>query len=223
MNKKTKIILLVVLAICMPAVGLPILLVVLFKDNNNYVQTQSKEQQSVSYQEKAERRGESIEKQSYTPNTKKVSNLEKNPREKALADNKKFSLVFLIVAIISGILSIVIDKIDGDEMGIFAMIFMWIFLLSCLLSIAGVADRKRVKRSYCPYCGEKYDYEEDVAWEVLNVTVSNNNKKADVEFQCVCSNCGEETAFTKNFTIAYFQNGKYVEKNIQTEAKKYFK
>lgn len=223
MNKNTRIVLAVVLAICMPIIGVPALLFLLLKGDKNGGQEQSNAQQSVSYQAKVEHKGENVEEQSYTSNTKQVSNLEKTPREKALAENKKYSLILLIVTIVSAILSIVFDKIDGDEMGVAAMIFMWVFLVGGLLTIAVFADKKRVKRSYCPYCGEKYDYEEDVAWEVSNVTVSNNDKKADVEFQCVCSNCGEETTFTKNFRIAYFQNGKYVEKNIQAEAKKYFK
>lgn len=223
MKKNTKIRLLVALAICLPVVGMPILLAVLLKDNKSDVQMQSNEQPSVSRQVKADVKEESREKQLHTPNKEQVSNLGKTPREKALFDNKIGSLIALIIAIVSAILSIVFDKIDGDETGTLAMIFLWVFLLGCMFAIFIVADRKRVKRSYCPYCGEKYDYQEDVAWEVSNVTVSNNDKKADVEFQCVCSNCGEETSFTKNFRIAYFQNGKYVEKNIQTEAKRYFK
>ena len=223
MNKNTKTVLAVILAICMPIIGIPVLLVVLLKNDKNGAQAQSNGAQSFSYQEKAETKGENVEKQSYTPNTNQVSNLEKTPREKALADNKKYTIIIIIVAIVSAILSIVFDKIDGDEMGVAAMIFMWVFLLGLGGVVLILSDKKRIKRSYCPYCGEKYDYEEDVAWEVSNVTVSNNDKKADVEFQCVCSNCGEETTFTKNFRVAYFQNGKYVEKNIQVEAKRYFK
>ena len=44
-------------------------------------------------EEKAETKGENVEEQSYTSNTKQVSNLEKTPREKALAENKKYSLI----------------------------------------------------------------------------------------------------------------------------------
>ena len=184
---------------------------------------QANSQPSVSCQANVEQKEEVVKTQPQVPNTKQNSSLGKTPREKALFDNKKFSLIFLIVAIVSAVLSIVFDKIDGDATGTIAMIFMWIFLISCILTIVVVLDRKRIKRSYCPHCGEKYDYEDDIAWEVSNVTIFNSDKRADVKFQCVCANCGEETFFTKNFKIAYFQNGKYIEKNIRTEAKNYFK
>lgn len=51
-----------------------------------------------------------------------------------------------------------------------------------------------------------------------------STKNANVEFVCECGYCGKETSFTQNFCIAYYDKGKdmYIEKNIHTEARKYF-
>ncbi len=151
----------------------------------------------------------------------------KTPREKALAENKKITLILgLITIVMIGITCLFSVLESQHESEIASTIYVIsLFATFIFIVLTGVvnSDKKRIKRSYCPYCGEKYDYETDVSWEVTNVTISNNDKKADVDFECECSNCGEETRFTKNFKIAYFQNGNYVEKDIQVEAKKYFK
>lgn len=220
MDKNKKIVLLVVLAIFVPFVGIPILIVVLLKDNKTNTQSDASCQATIEQQVE-------IKRQPIPTNNKQISNLEKTPRENALRENKKLTLILGIITIVSFVIALIFSILDSKKQSdFFATIYViFLFVTFFGLCLTGVvfSDKKRIKRSYCPYCGEKYDYLQDVAWEVSNITISNNSKNADVEFQCSCSNCGEETKFTKNFKIAYFQNGKYIEKNIQTEAKRYFK
>lgn len=147
----------------------------------------------------------------------KNSNL--TPREKALSDNKKLIIIFGLITLALAVTTSVLEVIVGLNVGF----IMVLCLLSLVLFFGGIIDRKKIKRSYCPYCGEHYNYEDDVSWEVSNVVESANDTRANVDFNCACSNCGEETSFTQNFRVGYFKNGNYVEENIFNVAKKYFK
>lgn len=155
------------------------------------------------------------------------TNLEGTPRAKALAENKKLSIILWIITGASLLIALVLGALEsatGNEtLSTISMIFGFVFFFAIVGAFLVINDKKRIRRSYCPYCGEHYDYETDVSWEVQDVVTSDNSQKANIEFVCECSNCGEETTFTQNFTISSFKNGEYVEKNIYVEAKKYFK
>ncbi len=141
-------------------------------------------------------------------------------REKALKKNKTAIIVLILIAAISfaggGIL------ISFTDFGGFVIVFAAIIFIA---AIATIADRVRIKRSYCPYCGKKYDYEEDIAWETDNVSIENDSKQvATLDFECTCSACGKTTTFSKKFTIGQFDNqGNYKEYNVKSLARKYFK
>ena len=100
------------------------------------------------------------------------------------------------------------------------------FVIIVYFSLIG-KEKKRFKRSFCSKCHAHYDYEEDVSWEVLDVSVSETEntaqEKASVEFTCSCPNCGKERTFTEKFVVASVdKNGNVKENNISTMAKKYF-
>ena len=96
-------------------------------------------------------------------------------------------------------------------------------LLFLIFMIVNMSDRKRIRRSYCPHCGEKYDYEEDVSWECTNVVTGDREQTAELEICCSCDNCGEETVFTKSFkTASVDSQGRIKEYNLQNEVRKYF-
>lgn len=95
--------------------------------------------------------------------------------------------------------------------------------------IGFVSEKERIMRSYCPECGKKYDYENDVAWvETEENTRSGSNGEtasleATVEFTCTCENCGNQTSFSKKFTIARVdKDGNVKRSNLKDLARKYF-
>ena len=142
------------------------------------------------------------------------------PREEALKKNKLALLIMVVITIVSAILSIVSELILPN----LAVVFLVVSLLGIILIFAGFYERKKIKRSYCPYCGLKYNYEEDVSWIVSNVTTTDKNQKANVHFECGCKNCGKTTEFYQSFTVAFIDNqGNIKENNIKELAKKYFK
>lgn len=99
------------------------------------------------------------------------------------------------------------------------------------------SELKRVKRCFCPECGEKYNYNNDVEWEVSDVEIKekstnpNSDKKQvagvrieHIEAECTCSKCGANSCFSHKFrTGVVYDNGQVKVQNIQTIVKKYFK
>lgn len=84
-------------------------------------------------------------------------------------------------------------------------------------------DFLRIKRSFCPKCSKNYDYNTDVSWDVDNERSENNKKIASVNFECVCSNCGESKRFSTSFTTAtYSKERGWTTYNIRNKAKQYF-
>ena len=84
-------------------------------------------------------------------------------------------------------------------------------------------DFLRIKRSFCPKCSKNYDYNTDVSWDVDNERSENGKKTATVNFECVCSNCGETKRFSTSFTTAkYIENKGWTTYNIRNNAKQYF-
>ncbi len=134
------------------------------------------------------------------------------PREKALSKNKKLIIIISLVAIAFCV---------G---GIFVPGLILVGLIVALLLTTEFYERKKIKRSYCPTCGNKYEYETDVSWDTLSVITKNTTRESRLRFNCTCSICGNKTEFAQSFTTASIdKNGNLVEYNIYDRAKKYFK
>lgn len=143
-----------------------------------------------------------------------------NPRQKALKKNVNETIfylcagvVFLVVGFIAGISSIFGKLMETCALISFIVTVMWI-----------TARRANIKKCYCAKCGEKYDYESDIAWEVAEEYETENGIKDVVNFTCSCSHCGEEVSFSKTFKVAYVdKDGNVHKKNVSALASKYFK
>ena len=137
-----------------------------------------------------------------------------NPRQKALKKNTIATLIFLGIGVVLAALGFNADSFIG-LLGI-------LFIIIAVLWIT--ARRTIIKRRYCAKCGERYDYESDIAWEVAEEYETENDIKDVVNFTCSCSHCGEEVRFSKTFKVAYVdKNGNVHKNNASSLAGKYFK
>lgn len=137
-----------------------------------------------------------------------------NPRQKALKKNTIATLIFLGIGVVLAALGFNADSFIG-LLGI-------LFIIIAVLWIT--ARRTIIKRRYCAKCGERYDYESDVAWEVAEEYETENDIRDVVNFTCSCSHCGEEVRFSKTFKVAYVdKNGNVHKNNVSALASKYFK
>lgn len=137
-----------------------------------------------------------------------------NPRQKALKKNTIATLIFLGIGVVLAALGFSADSFIG-LLGI-------LFIIIAVLWIT--ARRTIIKRRYCAKCGERYDYESDIAWEVAEEYETENDIKDVVNFTCSCSHCGEEVSFSKTFKVAYVdKNGNVHKNNVSALASKYFK
>ena len=137
-----------------------------------------------------------------------------NPRQKALKKNTIATLIFLGIGVVLAALGFNADSFIG-LLGI-------LFIIIAVLWIT--ARRTIIKRRYCAKCGERYDYESDIAWEVAEEYETENDIKDVVNFTCSCSHCGEEVRFSKTFKVAYVDKNVNVHKNNASSlAGKYFK
>lgn len=137
-----------------------------------------------------------------------------NPRQKALKKNTIATLIFLGIGVVLAALGFNADSFIG-LLGI-------LFIIIAVLWIT--ARRTIIKRRYCAKCGEKYDYESDIAWEVAEEYETENDIRDVVNFTCSCSHCGEEVRFSKTFKVAYVdKNGNVHKNNVSALASKYFK
>lgn len=137
-----------------------------------------------------------------------------NPRQKALKKNTIATLIFLGIGVVLAALGFNADSFIG-LLGI-------LFIIIAVLWIT--ARRTIIKRRYCAKCGERYDYESDIAWEVAEEYETENDIRDVVNFTCSCSHCGEEVRFSKTFKVAYVdKNGNVHKNNVSALASKYFK
>ena len=112
-----------------------------------------------------------------------------------------------------------------------SLIFMFIlpevagigFLIFLFYMIMGPFWIKELKRGYCTNCGSKFDYQNDIEWEVVEEISEENSVKALVEFSCNCANCGSTQTFTKKFTVASYNSQKqnWTRHNLDTLCRKY--
>ena len=141
---------------------------------------------------------------------------ETDTKEKALKENTKIVIVMELIGVICLAIGIIFE--DLVFIGVIGLILIpaGFFVLS--------DGKKRINRSFCPYCGEKYDYENDVSWEETERFDEENKVVANVEFECCCSNCGETQEFSQKFTILSYDKNKntWKQNNLKTMARKYF-
>lgn len=108
--------------------------------------------------------------------------------------------------------------------GLAGVVFFFGIAFILISQVMCANDRKRIKRTYCPECGEKYDYDEDIEWEVEDVVTGEKREEATIEVECCCGNCENERSFRVKMTTAYFDaNGNLKENNLYNQMKKYFK
>lgn len=136
---------------------------------------------------------------------------------------KKEKLVVRIVSAIFLAIAIVLIAVgfSSDDL-IFLSLIGFLFLAGALYTYFNCMQR--VKRSFCPECGRKYDYEDDIAWGVSDEVETQDKVTAMVEFECTCSHCGKNVNFRKNFVISRYdkQKNAWINSNITQLAKKYF-
>ena len=136
--------------------------------------------------------------------------------KEAHARNKRTLIITIIVAAVVVVLGLVTGLVAlGLPVG----------LITLIVGVyAFFKGKQAIKRSFCPHCGTNYNYETDVAWEVSNAEETDSAIYANVDFECHCQNCQEETFFTEKFKTAYYDKNKncWVENNIRTMAKNYF-
>ena len=160
---------------------------------------------------------------------------EKNEKVKTpFSRAKRKVLIFFGVAIlffvaISVLISALVDAFLGAVLG-----GIWI---ACILILALPSELKRVKRCFCHECGERYDYNRDVEWDVTEVEIKekstnpNSNRRQvvgirieHVDVECSCENCGATASFSHKFrTGEEYDDGHAKVQNIQTLVRKYFK
>lgn len=145
-----------------------------------------------------------------------------NPREKALKTNRIASLVEIAIgAVLLGIVAIFGSKMSSILYLLVGFVGLVIFLTGVLW---GTMIRSRVKKCYCKNCGEKYNYQNDVAWEVTDEIASDKAITDVVEFTCSCSHCGDEFHFTRKFRVAYYDDkGNIHRHDIHSLVNKFFK
>ena len=144
-------------------------------------------------------------------------------RNRLLKTYKIASLVGLFMFIAGIVLAAI-----GAENDALVTIGVILIILGFATFVAGRVLASQVKKCFCKECGKRYDYDNDISWEVISEeTTSNSNgarKTAKVEITCSCSNCGNEKTFNKNVCIATVdRNGKVTHTNLDAELKKYFK
>lgn len=143
-----------------------------------------------------------------------------NPRQKALKKNVNETIFYLC----AGVVFLVVGFIAGIS-SMFGKLMETCALISFIVAVLWITARRTIiKRRYCAKCGERYDYESDIAWEVAEEYETENDIKDVVNFTCSCSHCGEEVSFSKTFKVAYVdKNGNVHKNNVSALASKYFK
>ena len=140
-----------------------------------------------------------------------------------------FGILTIVFVAISVLISLTLLPLFGVAFGGICEIVLLIVWIP--------SELKRVKRCFCPECGEKYDYNRDVEWEVSDIEIreKNANPNSDrkqivgirfehVDAECHCARCGATRSFSQKFrTGVVYDNGQVKVDNIQVIVKKYFK
>lgn len=145
-----------------------------------------------------------------------------NPREKALRTNRIISIIEIAIgAVLLGIVAIFGLKMSEVVVVLIGFVGVTLFIAGILW---GTMIKAQVKRCYCKNCGEKYNYQNDISWEVTDQIETDKDVTDVVDFTCVCAHCGEVLHFTKKFKIAFYDNkGNLHKRDIRVLASNFFK
>ena len=218
MNKNTKIILLVILAMFAPFIGIPLLIVVLLKDKN--------QQQANNNQQNCFKEGNKTEEIIKSPLGEENLKDEKDYETDFVAEEKKDKLSFKemiyhlpqnmlrnLIVIISGlilimILGIILTLCVPNALG--KTILKVSAFVEIIASIIGLVYLFRIEKYTCPECGTKRKHHRQfVETKTMSRNQRNNTYRSDksVFVECVitsyrykyhhtyiCPKCGTETS-----------------------------
>lgn len=147
--------------------------------------------------------------------------MEKNFKKRRLAKFATFLKVLFIIAVVEAFyfaLDWFILKEYYIALGLSAFMLVVVYIPMLF------SELKRVKRSFCKYCGAKYNYNRDIAWEVSSEEEKTNSLVAYVDVECTCQNCGAEVDFTLKQTTASVdpKTGRVKQYNLRNSMRKYF-
>lgn len=109
-------------------------------------------------------------------------------------------------------------------MGEFDLIMFFIGIGIILLFFGLLSAKKHEKRIHCNKCNTKYNYEDDVEWNVIEENIGDKSSYAKVEITCTCPKCGEVKTFRANFTTAQISSSGCVRRySLDSSIKNYFK
>ena len=168
--------------------------------------------------------------------SEEMRNTVQEPEETLKKKKKPVTRERIKVWITFGVATVILGIIPCFLLFPIGILFSGICMLM-LLFVWLPASLKKVKRCFCPECGEKYDYDNDVEWEVSEIEIKEKitNPKSDrkqlagiriehVDVECHCANCGATNSFSHKFrTGEVYDDGQVNVKNIQIIVKKYFK
>lgn len=139
------------------------------------------------------------------------------PRKKALLKHDIFTLFVFISAILA-------IAFSGGKVFLILLGMLFILVTISMLFII----RKQISDQYCPKCGVKYIYEDDVEWEVAEESFSSDantvRKNVKVEFTCTCHQCEHTRSFVRSFQVGKMerQSGRTQIGNLENIIRKRF-
>ena len=152
----------------------------------------------------------------------------KNDFSKAKARTWLVAAIFAAIGVGLAVVGLIFNPYIGIFIGAITVITLLVWT---------PGEFKRVRRNFCRECEAKYDYANNVEWEVTDVIIKEKKLNPNatgrqvagqrtevVDVRCVCPDCGAEQNFTVKFqTGVVYDDGTVKKKNIETLVKKYFK
>lgn len=80
-----------------------------------------------------------------------------------------------------------------------------ILVVLIVVTILVVILRMKIRdnRSKCPKCKEQYNYDRDIAWEVLYIRYQGDRAYDHVKITCHCNKCGNKDVFEEDFHLQH--------------------
>ena len=154
----------------------------------------------------------------------KMNNEKRNGSEKrkAVTPRKKEIINLIIAFFIMGSISLVVAIVGFAVVSPIMGLIGLIILLG--VPVATFYEYRNVNLSYCRKCGEKYDYDCDVEWNVVDVKCEEKKEETIVSISCTCHNCGVERSFERKYITATIDDkGNEKIKPIEPQIKRCFK
>jgi hypothetical protein len=135
--------------------------------------------------------------------------------------------VFIIISIIMIILGVL--NLGSNGVKIYVVQFI-IGAVALLVGLCVALFAIRYKHTHCNVCGQPYNYEKDVSWEVVGGSLKEDsagavNANTKIHCHCSCSHCGAVKDFDHTFrTGSVNSNGNSAwAKTPERVVKEYFK